>query len=32
MTKVRKGRRKLILVLDGAASGKSQAALDLAGK
>lgn len=28
----RKGRSKLILVLGGAASGKSQAALDLAGK
>jgi len=32
MKKVRKGRSKLILVLGGAASGKSQAALDLAGK
>jgi len=32
MTKVRKGRGKLILVLGGAASGKSQAALDLAGQ
>jgi adenosylcobinamide kinase/adenosylcobinamide-phosphate guanylyltransferase len=32
MRKVRKGRGKLILVLGGAASGKSQAALDLAGQ
>ena len=32
MTKVRKGRGKLIFVLGGAASGKSQAALDLAGR
>ena len=32
MTKVRKGRGRLILVLGGAASGKSQAALDLAGQ
>lgn len=32
MTKVRKGRGKMILVLGGAASGKSQAALDLAGQ
>ena len=31
MKKPRKGRSKLILVLGGAASGKSQAALDLAG-
>ncbi len=31
MKKTRKGRSKLILVLGGAASGKSQAALDLAG-
>src|SRR6185295_11228985 len=31
MRKVRKGRGKLILVLGGAASGKSHAALDLAG-
>lgn len=32
MKKVRKGGSKLILVLGGAASGKSQAALDLAGQ
>ena len=32
MTKGRKGRGRLILVLGGAASGKSQAALDLAGQ
>lgn len=32
MKKARKGRSKLILVLGGAASGKSQAALDLAGQ
>jgi adenosylcobinamide kinase / adenosylcobinamide-phosphate guanylyltransferase len=32
MKKSRKGRSKLILVLGGAASGKSQAALDLAGQ
>lgn len=32
MKKVRKGRSKLILMLGGAASGKSQAALDLAGQ
>jgi adenosylcobinamide kinase / adenosylcobinamide-phosphate guanylyltransferase len=32
MTKVRKGRGRLIFVLGGAASGKSQAALDLAGQ
>jgi adenosylcobinamide kinase/adenosylcobinamide-phosphate guanylyltransferase len=32
MAKVRKGRGRLILVLGGAASGKSQAALDLAGQ
>jgi adenosylcobinamide kinase / adenosylcobinamide-phosphate guanylyltransferase len=32
MKKVRKGRSKLIFVLGGAASGKSQAALDLAGQ
>ena len=32
MMKARKGRSKLILVLGGAASGKSQAALDLAGR
>ena len=32
MMKTRKGRSKLILVLGGAASGKSQAALDLAGQ
>jgi adenosylcobinamide kinase/adenosylcobinamide-phosphate guanylyltransferase len=32
MTKVRKGRGRVILVLGGAASGKSQAALDLAGQ
>src|SRR5689334_19092756 len=32
MRKVRKGRGTLILVLGGAASGKSQAALDLAGQ
>ena len=32
MKKLRKGRSKLILVLGGAASGKSQAALDLAGQ
>jgi adenosylcobinamide kinase / adenosylcobinamide-phosphate guanylyltransferase len=32
MKKVRKGRSTLILVLGGAASGKSQAALDLAGQ
>jgi adenosylcobinamide kinase / adenosylcobinamide-phosphate guanylyltransferase len=32
MKKVHKGRGKLILVLGGAASGKSQAALDLAGQ
>ena len=32
MKKVRKGRSKLILVLGGAASGKSQTALDLAGQ
>ena len=32
MRKVRKGRGKLILVLGGAASGKSHAALDLAGQ
>ena len=32
MKKVRKGRSKLILVLGGAASGKSQVALDLAGQ
>jgi adenosylcobinamide kinase / adenosylcobinamide-phosphate guanylyltransferase len=31
MKKARKGRSRLILVLGGAASGKSQAALDLAG-
>ena len=32
MTKVRKGRGKVVLVIGGAASGKSQAALDLAGQ
>ncbi len=32
MKQIRKGRSKLILVLGGAASGKSQAALDLAGQ
>lgn len=32
MKKARKGRSKVILVLGGAASGKSQAALDLAGQ
>ena len=32
MKQARKGRSKLILVLGGAASGKSQAALDLAGQ
>lgn len=32
MKKARKGRSKLILVLGGAASGKSQVALDLAGE
>ncbi len=32
MKKTRKGRSKLIFVLGGAASGKSQAALDLAGQ
>jgi adenosylcobinamide kinase/adenosylcobinamide-phosphate guanylyltransferase len=32
MKKARKGRSKLILILGGAASGKSQAALDLAGQ
>lgn len=32
MMKTRKGRSKLILVLGGSASGKSQAALDLAGQ
>jgi adenosylcobinamide kinase/adenosylcobinamide-phosphate guanylyltransferase len=32
MKKARKGRSKLILVLGGAASGKSQVALDLAGQ
>jgi adenosylcobinamide kinase/adenosylcobinamide-phosphate guanylyltransferase len=32
MKKVRKGRAKLILVLGGAASGKSQVALELAGQ
>jgi adenosylcobinamide kinase/adenosylcobinamide-phosphate guanylyltransferase len=32
MRQTRKGRSKLILVLGGAASGKSQAALDLAGQ
>jgi len=32
MAKVRKGRGRVILVLGGAASGKSQAALDLAGQ
>jgi adenosylcobinamide kinase / adenosylcobinamide-phosphate guanylyltransferase len=32
MTKIRKGRGRLILVLGGAASGKSQAALELAGQ
>jgi len=32
MKKARKGRSKLIFVLGGAASGKSQAALDLAGQ
>jgi adenosylcobinamide kinase/adenosylcobinamide-phosphate guanylyltransferase len=32
MKKTRRGRSKLILVLGGAASGKSQAALDLAGQ
>lgn len=31
MTRARKGRSKLIFILGGAASGKSQAALDLAG-
>ena len=32
MKRVRKGRSKLIFILGGAASGKSQAALDLAGE
>lgn len=32
MKKVRKGRSRLVLVLGGAASGKSQVALDLAGE